>query len=392
MKKLLIVLALSIGAWGLVFAQNLPQTMSADEVLVRMYKPDTSFYAICEQADAYLAANPDSPSFAKKYARWKYYWETRVDEKGSFATYNTAVLDYVSLSGINMICTDNGDWHNLEPVLSLQESGILKSVYSLPGQPNTVFVGYRAGGLWRTTDNGDHWTCITDQLRLPGLGINYITGNPNNPNEIYAATGNSNGTIIGLAAYGIGVLKSTDGGNTWSMNTAGINWQPQNSWAGASPLVNKIIVDPTNANIVWAISDKILHKSADAGINWTDVFDFSAITIWNETLNDMEFLPNNANTLFISTTLGYPKESKVFVNTNANTSPSNWVNITPNGSSFHSDRIALATTQAVSNALYASFSSWGVTNPPNLAPATCVLMKTTDNGANWTILNNNISN
>ena len=99
-----------------------------------------------------------------------------------------------------------------------------------PTNQNIMWVGSASGGLWKTTNggtgaaNGINWTNIA--TGFPVLGISAIAINNSNPNELYLGTGevyNSGGNgyqghndRIFRGSYGIGILKSTDGGTTWS--------------------------------------------------------------------------------------------------------------------------------------------------------------------------------
>src|SRR5207248_10082203 len=67
--------------------------------------------------------------------------------------------------------------------------------------------------IWRTTDGGSHWTPLTDLF--PSLGINSIAFSPLDTNVVFAGTGSfaSGGTVGGP----IGLLRTTDGGATWSI-------------------------------------------------------------------------------------------------------------------------------------------------------------------------------
>ncbi|HEX8523269.1 MAG TPA: hypothetical protein VF669_13510, partial [Tepidisphaeraceae bacterium] len=75
----------------------------------------------------------------------------------------------------------------------------------------TMWIGTAGGGIWKTTDNGDHWEPKTDQL--PSLSISCIAQDPVDGNILWAGTGSvSSSSSPGVFA---GVLKSTDGGETW---------------------------------------------------------------------------------------------------------------------------------------------------------------------------------
>ena len=84
-----------------------------------------------------------------------------------------------------------------------------------PFDANIIWVGSPAGGLWKSVDGGANWTTNTDNL--PVIGV-HIAINPDNNQIMYIVTGDAYATDT----YSIGVLKSTDGGQSW--NTTGISY------------------------------------------------------------------------------------------------------------------------------------------------------------------------
>jgi uncharacterized repeat protein (TIGR01451 family) len=136
----------------------------------------------------------------------------------------------------------------------------------------TVYLGGAAGGVWKTTDGGAHWTPLTDNQ--PSLAVGSIAIDPNNHNTIYAGTGEENFNIDAYA--GAGILKSTDGGNTWTQLGAAQFAGPQTSAGGAK--VGAIAVQPGNSSIVLAAVTYVdggaaggIYRSTDAGAHWTQV-------------------------------------------------------------------------------------------------------------------------
>jgi photosystem II stability/assembly factor-like uncharacterized protein len=140
-----------------------------------------------------------------------------------------------------------------------------------PLDTNTIYAGSAAGGLWRSTTGGvgaEAWDRI--DTGFPTLGVSSITFEPGNPNVIYIGTGEvyNHGAAGDTAAdrrtrgsYGIGILKSVDGGATWSKS---LDWsydQRRGVWA--------VRVDPIAPSTVWAATTEGVYKSDDAGQTWT---------------------------------------------------------------------------------------------------------------------------
>ncbi len=87
-----------------------------------------------------------------------------------------------------------------------------------PTDPNIIYVGPANGGVWKSTDGGVNWTPLTDYY--PSMSMGAIAIDPTNPNIVYAGTGEA--TYSGASWYGRGLLKSTDAGNTWTHITSGL--------------------------------------------------------------------------------------------------------------------------------------------------------------------------
>ncbi len=139
-----------------------------------------------------------------------------------------------------------------------------------PDNPDIMFAGSASGGLWKTTTAGmgaQAWTRV--DTGHPALGVSSIAFEPGNSNVMYIGTGEVyNHRAAGdLAAsrstrgsYGIGILKSEDGGQTW---TKSLDWsynQRQGVWA--------VRVNPARPNVVWAATTEGIYKSVDSGATW----------------------------------------------------------------------------------------------------------------------------
>jgi photosystem II stability/assembly factor-like uncharacterized protein len=145
----------------------------------------------------------------------------------------------------------------------------------------TWYAGSASGGIWKTADAGSTWINLTEDL--PNLATSTITMAESDHNVIYAGTGE------GFAGWGMvtgnGIFKSDDHGNTWkhlASTVANEDFQ----------YVNKILVDPADADIVVAGTNKGIFKSADGGQTWTEAY--------NEgyAVQDLVADPSDFNTLY----------------------------------------------------------------------------------------------
>src|ERR1043165_2096327 len=92
-------------------------------------------------------------------------------------------------------------------------TGRVKAVAIDPSDASHWLLGSASGGIWTSRDAGASWNPITDAQA--NLNIGSITFAASDPNIIYAGTGEA---TWGFEAHsGAGILKSVDGGATWSL-------------------------------------------------------------------------------------------------------------------------------------------------------------------------------
>ena len=219
----------------------------------------------------------------KQFKRWEYFMEPRTypDKKSIPATQLWD--EYLKLEERRSGATCSLDWSPVGPQNWVDGNGWnpgngrVNIVVEDPNDTNTIYIGVPSGGCWKSTDGGISWTCLTDNM--PVLGVSGIAIDPTNSNIVYIGTGDGDGSDT----YSIGVLKSTDGGITW--NTTGLSWTNP-FWV----VVRRLILDPTNPNILFCATSNGLYKTTDAGANWTNVQGGS--------LQDVELHPTNSNIVY----------------------------------------------------------------------------------------------
>lgn len=164
-----------------------------------------------------------------------------------------------------------------------------------PTNPFTLYVGAASGGLWKSTSAGlgvNAWEPIS--TNFPVLGVGAIAIAPDNPDVIYIGTGEvynfsdaSIGNINRLTrgTYGLGILKSVDGGETWNKS---LDWELLD-FTG----VQDLMIDPNDPSTIFAATTEGLYRSQDAGGNWDLVNNFPMAI-------DIEINPANPNVIFVT--------------------------------------------------------------------------------------------
>lgn len=138
--------------------------------------------------------------------------------------------------------------------------GRTNSIAVDPRDPNVIYLGAALGGVWKTTDGGQNWTPLTDDQ--PSLASGGIAIAPGNPDTIYVGTGEEN--FSGDSLYGAGVLRSDDGGVTWTQLGADVFVDSN----GGGARTSRILVDPDDSNTVYVGTTWGLWKSINGGQTW----------------------------------------------------------------------------------------------------------------------------
>jgi hypothetical protein len=157
---------------------------------------------------------------------------------------------------------------------------------------NTVYVGGAYGGVWKSTNAGPlsldpasvTWTPVIDNQATLAVGAIAIQPQLSNPDPtrsvILVGTGETNSS--GDSYYGLGILRSPDAGNTWTLITQ--DSTGTRSFAGMG--FSKIAFSTTNPNLVAAAVgsasqgifenlenpntvNRGIYYSANGGSSWT---------------------------------------------------------------------------------------------------------------------------
>jgi photosystem II stability/assembly factor-like uncharacterized protein len=133
-------------------------------------------------------------------------------------------------------------------------------------RPQEYYFGATGGGVWKTTNGGVDWACVSDGFfRTASVGAVAVA--PSNPDVVYAGMGES--CVRGNISEGDGVYKTTDGGKSWS-----------HMGLAACRTISKIVVHPSNPDVVYVAalghiygknSERGVYKSTDGGRTWQKV-------------------------------------------------------------------------------------------------------------------------
>jgi photosystem II stability/assembly factor-like uncharacterized protein len=153
-------------------------------------------------------------------------------------------------------------WSNIGPT---NFAGRVSALAVDPRDARIIYRGAAGGGVWKSTNGGTTWDALTDSLG--NLSIGAIAIAPSKPDTVYVGTGEGALGIDGID--GIGLIVSTDAGETWSLPVS----------VGGRRFFD-LAVHPTIADELLAATLNGIQKSTDGGKTWrTTLSGFSATQI-----------------------------------------------------------------------------------------------------------------
>jgi photosystem II stability/assembly factor-like uncharacterized protein len=217
---------------------------------------------------ASAARAQEGPEHARR--RWEYFYNQRAFPFGEIApgalerARAQLVSGRVSFRANAVQPIAGTQWTPIGPTLiGTSAIGRISTIALHPVDPETFYIGGAQGGVWKTTNGGTTWTPLTD--RECSLAMGSIAIDPVNPEIVYAATGEQH--FSGDSYYGCGVLRSTDGGTSWSR-------------LGATTFVrsriSRLLIVPSTAGapattMLLVASDNGLWRSSDGGGTWVQL-------------------------------------------------------------------------------------------------------------------------
>lgn len=152
------------------------------------------------------------------------------------------------------------NWKSTGPIqfpinVSGQINGIgrITQVKFHPSDSLEIYATSASGGLWISKNGGNNWKG-TGTDNLPSANCASVCIDFTNDSILYLGTGDPN-----YYNAGIGIWKSTDGGQSWNVSNTGIG----------NRLAVELLMNPTNHNELIAATNDGIWKSYNAGQNWT---------------------------------------------------------------------------------------------------------------------------
>lgn len=260
---------------GGAYAQNAEQA----ELNLQL-KGKTKFYDIKNTVDGFFGekllrlTNADSVKKkqlgrqAKFWNRYFYESESRLTSIGEVENATAKIVDYLSTShAAQRTEATSGSWAHIGPNNVSSGIGRINRIAFDPTNPFIAYAGSAGGGLYKTLNDGSSWQNVGSFI--PSLGVSGIVVSHADANTIYVLTGDGDALAsggftfaFGYIRYSVGILKSTDGGQTWNKtgNLPGV---------GTARYVGfELAQDPLNANTLIAATSRGLFKTTNSGSSW----------------------------------------------------------------------------------------------------------------------------
>jgi len=266
--------------------------------------------------------------------------------------------------------SNRSDW---EPLGPQNFAGRILAITVDPNNPNTLYAGAASGGLWKSIDDGANWNYLS--TGMPVLGVSSVVINPDDSNEMYIGTGEVYGDFdpddvepnqstgqgytirYRRGTYGIGILKTTDGGLTWDYS---LDWSQEEELKG----VNCLEISTFNSDVLYAGTTDGLFHSTDGGTTWNNILNLPNVM-------SLAMHPTNDGTMLVGVGVFGSTGSAVYRSTDG-------MNFTPVGLPDFTGKATIDFSQSDPNIAFASIGNYD---------ETVGLFRSTDGGINWTLAN-----
>jgi hypothetical protein len=255
-----------------------------------------AFYDFCKENNVkenFYLKNGERQKLSgyKQFKRWEYNMSSNIDPvTGEFPSFSAADIIKDSKTYEALSLKSPGKWENIG-ISDNKRVGRVNCIAFHPDIYDIIYAGTPSGGLWKTTDHGETWTCLTNNF--PGLGVSAIVIIPKVGGDIiYIGTGDrdyAGGSSV-ASSYSVGVLKSNNGGATWEETGLSFN-------SNQLIQVTGLVKHPINDNLIYATTTEGLFKTTDGGKTWPNIFNPAL----NNNFIDIELSAIGPQIIFVST-------------------------------------------------------------------------------------------
>ena len=254
-------------------AQKKAKTLEDYPIWIDMIEqPSVNMEEARKAFDAYWEHNTHfKGDRSKQFERWYVINSKRLDAYGNVISAAQVRNEFQRMRSFGAF-EQKGAWYNYGPINVGPRNGIkkdggrVKNIAFHPTDANTYLVSCFKSGLFKTTDAGETWNPLTDQLPEE-VYISKIL--PSTPNTIFIGTNS-------------GVLKTIDGGVSW--NNTGLT----------SIKTNALVIKPDQESVIIAGTQSGIYRSTDGGVSFSQVQSASNV-------QELRIHPTNSNVMYAGT-------------------------------------------------------------------------------------------
>lgn len=191
---------------------------------------------------------------------------------------------------IVMVSDDMREWQHIEngPKYTEADGLTMNSIWCFHIAADSIYAGVDEAGLFKSTDRGENWLPVAGLNGCPGrqdwqpgasgLCLHHMLSDPNNPERLW----------VGISA--VGVMRSEDGGNSWTPLNKGIRTDD------ISFCNHGLVQDPADANVIYRREHFGVYRSQNGGDDWQSIenglpSDFGFPIVMSQATGDLYVIP-----------------------------------------------------------------------------------------------------
>ncbi len=308
----------------------------------------------------------------KVFIRTEWFTSARAGRDGSMKDYTEALSDYNRTQNERSAAENRvpAQWVPLGPSTTVHPvsafQGLVSALWIDTTDFQTLYAGSNTGGIFRTTDGGENWHPLSHNTFTTGVLSIHV--DPRNKNRIIIGTGHYGFN----RSYGMGVMISNDGGESWEQTSLNSQAIPN------SFVVQKTGMHPLSPDTLLALINTefrikgYIYRTTDGTDTWQEVFSRPGLELFS-----LNYKPGEPNTVYACGNL-------LLKSTDAGETWEDRTPTLPLDTNFVLSRIALSVSDRTPGLMIAFCESYDTTG--TAGGSRRFMIRSFDEGETWEIL------